>query len=113
MSFIRRVSWGAAAWPVAVFALALNTWPRAQADGVAENPRFVTFCCQGKSALPPEDDGMSWGRVLRFGTCFEASDTRFGRQCRSESMFYYPVAVRTDRTFSFDNVTRELTLYDR
>ena len=116
MSFVRTFAHRLASWPlviVVLVALFTKEWPRVEADVAVDATRYVTFCCQSKTAQGQQEDEMSWGRVLRFAPCFEAPDSRFGRQCRSESLFYYPIAVRTDRTFSFDNVTRELVLYDR
>lgn len=95
-------------WPFVLVAVAFGAHPSAEADAPPDPPRYVTFCCQPSATADP---AVSSQMPLRFGPCFEASDTRHGRMCRSDSVYYYPVAVRTDRTFSFDNSTRELTIF--
>ncbi len=80
----------------------------AEADVAGESGRYVVFCCQ--PATPLQGDGSG---SLRFGPCYETADTRWGRQCRQENLYYYPLAVRTDRTFTFDSATRELILFPR
>lgn len=90
-----------------VMGLLLARPQAAEADIPPDMGRYIAFCCQ--AAAPP--DAAVGGRNLRFGPCYETTDTRWGRQCRQESMYYYPLAVRTDRTFTFDTTTRELILY--
>ena len=112
MSFSSN-SWWSRNWPLLALLVVLVLWrdPPAEADGDLAEPRYVTFCCQAQLVMPDGATGPAEG--LHFAPCFEAPDTRFGRQCRTESLHYYPVAVRTDRTFSFDNDRRELIVYRR
>jgi hypothetical protein len=100
------------AWPAlaaATIALAVGGRSSAQADLPSE-PRYVNFCCQ---AGGPVADNPSLSGSLRFAPCFETRDVPSGRQCRHDQTYYYPLAIRTDRTFSFNNVDGELTIYPR
>ncbi len=109
MPIVTARSWFLCCVPVALLALSiLGQHARVEASAPGEPSRYVTFCCQPAEAAPAEAND-----ALRFAPCYEAPDSKFGRQCRSESLYFYPVAIRTDRTFSFDNTTRELVVYRR
>jgi hypothetical protein len=100
------------AWPVFVavaLSLFLGVGSPVEAYTQPES-RYVNFCCQSGG---PVTDSSSASGALRFSPCFETQDVASGRQCRVDQTYYYPVAVRTDRTFSFNNVDGELTVYPR
>jgi len=111
-SFARLRSLASRAWPVlaaASLAIALGGRSAAQAD-VQSETKYVNFCCQTGG---PVLDSPPLSGSLRFAPCFETRDVPSGRQCRHDQTYYYPVAIRTDRTFSFNNVDGELTIYPR
>lgn len=71
--------------------------------------RYASFCCQSGGPAP----GTSAAGTLRFAPCFETRDTADARRCRQQQLYFYPVAVRTDRTFTFDNESLELVIFPR
>ncbi len=76
------------------------------ADVFRSGGGYVTFCCQaGPHAGEP-------GVTAVFGPCFESSDNKGARECRREPVYFYPMAVRTDGAFAFNNETGELRLLD-
>ncbi|MDZ4696022.1 MAG: hypothetical protein SGI86_12815 [Deltaproteobacteria bacterium] len=77
---------------------------RVDADVSRRRGGYASFCCQAG----PSPGGP--GVTAVFSPCYETDDSSGGRNCLRDSFYYYPIAVRTDRNFAFNNETGELSV---
>jgi hypothetical protein len=83
---------------------ALGGGSRVDADAPRGRTAYASFCCQSG----PNPGGA--GVTATFTMCYETEDSARGRNCPRDAFYYYPISVRTDRNFAFNNESGDLTI---